>query len=371
MNILAGIGASVRKSPYFASAVADGLQCVSVYNHMYLPVHYGDPDAEYQRLIEGVAMWDVGAERQVQLDGPDAAVLTQYLTPRYLGGTRIGQGRYVPMCDYDGMLINDPVLLKLSETRFWLSIADSDILFWAKAIAHERGWDVAVSEPDVSPLAIQGPRAEDLAADLFGEHVRDMRYFAFEETNLDGIPMVLARSGWSKQGGFELYLMDHMRGADLWRRVKTAGARYGIGPGAPKAPERVESGLISYGGDMRRQSLPADPYEMGFGPLIDLEKGHDFIGRAALERISADGPARVRVGFFVDGTPEWPGHPVPVLLGEDQVGHISVLCHSPRLGRSIAIGLVRRDLVGGADELEVDLPTGRFALEITDLPFIR
>jgi len=208
MTFSIGIGPNIRKSPYFDATVRDGVRSFSVYNHMYIPAHFGDPDAEYDRLLDGVAMWDVAAQRQVQLLGPDAGKLAQYLTPRNLAKTRVGQGRYVPLCDHDGWIINDPVLLKLDENRFWLSVADSDIHLWAAALGRENGWDVAVSEPDVSPLAIQGPKAEEVVAMLFGDRVRAFRYFGFEETTLDGIPLVLARSGWSKQGGFELYLQD-------------------------------------------------------------------------------------------------------------------------------------------------------------------
>jgi len=371
MTLIAGIGTTVRKSPFFDSAMADGLKCISVYNQMYIPVHYGDPEAEYQRLTTGVAMWDVGCERQVQLEGPDALRLAQYLTPRYIGDTPVGQGRYVPMCDYDGWIINDPVLLKLSDTKVWLSIADSEIRLWAQAIARERGWDVAVTEPDVSPMAIQGPKAMDLAADIFGDWVREMRFFAFRETEVDGIPLVLARSGYSKQGGFELYLTDGSKGAALWNLVKAAGAAYDIGPGAPTLPERVEGAMLSYGGDMRQQSLPANPFEMGFGPLIDLSKGHDFIGRAALEKIVAEGVKRQRVGFFVEGRPERLEEIADVYHGDEKVGYVSVMCFSPKLDRTIATGVLPTDLAQGAQGLTVDLPEGRLALEVTDMPFVK
>ena len=371
MSLIASIGTTVRKSPFFDSALADGLRSVSVYNQMYIPVHYGDPQAEYERLMNGVVMWDVGCERQVQIEGPYAGRLAQYLTPRYIGNMPVGQGYYVPLCDHDGWIINDPVLLKLSENCFWLSIADSEIHLWASAIARERGWDVSVSEPDVSPLAVQGPKSFDVIADLFGEDTRKMRYFAFIETDLDGIPLVLARSGYSKQGGFELYLRDGKRGADLWQAIKTAGAPYGIGPGAPTLPERVESALLSYGGDMRRQNLAVNPYEVGFGPLIDLTKGHDFVGRAALQAIANEGPKRRRVGFFVDGRPEPLDQAADIILEGEKVGYVTIMCFSPQLDRTIATGMIPTTLSAGASGLAVDLPSGQHKLEITELPFVR
>jgi aminomethyltransferase len=363
-----GIGANIRKSAYFDATIRAGVRCFSVYNHMFIPAHFGQPDAEYQRLIDGVVMWDVAAQRQVEISGPDAAKLVRYLTPRNLAGTKVGQGRYVPICDHDGRVLNDPVLLKLSDDRFWLSVADSDIHLWAAAIGRERGWDARVFEPDVSPLAVQGPKAVDVITSLFGDWVRDLRYFGFRETELDGIPLVLARSGWSKQGGYELYLTDSRHGAALWDRVEKAGAPFGIIPGAPNDIERVESGLVSYGSDMRLQVIPANPYEMGLGGLIDLAGGHDFVGRAALAALAATPPARQRCGFWVEGNPASPGHQVAVTQGDTVVGYLSELVYSPRLQRSIGIGLIRADLVQATD-LTATLPGGAVGVIPTDLPF--
>lgn len=363
-----GIGPNLRKSAYFDATVRDGVRSFSVYNHMLIPGNFGDPEAEYDRLLNGVAMWDVAAQRQVELRGPDAGRLVQYLTPRNLAKTRVGQGRYVPLCDYDGWLINDPVLLKLAEDRYWLSVADSDIHLWAAAIGRERGWNVSVSEPDVSPLAIQGPSAVDVAAALFGPQVRDFRYFAFEQTALDGIPLVLARSGWSKQGGFELYLMDCTQGTALWDKVKEAGAPFGIGPGAPNDTERLESGLISYGADMRLQTHRANPFEMGMSALVDLVSGHDFVGKAALERIAAAGPTRRRVGLFIDGTPDLPGHQVPLLQDGQEVGFVSEFAFSKRVGKTIGVGLMAAEV--GEGGLQVETGGARYAAEITAIPFV-
>ncbi|NSY41608.1 MULTISPECIES: glycine cleavage T C-terminal barrel domain-containing protein [unclassified Leisingera] len=356
MDFLVGIGSNIRKSPYFEATVADGVSCFSVYNHMYIPAHFGDPAAEYKRLTEGVAMWDVAAQRQVEIVGPDAMALMQYLTARDVSTTKIGQGRYVPLCDYEGNLINDPVLLMLSDSRYWISIADSDMELWVKAVAHERGYDVEVFEPDVSPMAVQGPKAEDLVAELFGEWVRDVKYFWFRETELQGIPLVLARSGWSKQGGFELYLTDESRGGELWNIVKNAGSKYGIGPGAPNDVERVESGLLSYGSDARHISFPANPFELGLGKLVDLESGKDFIGRDALARIKAEGARRRYTGFVISGNPiTGSENQHPLLRGETEVGIITEMVFSPRLNRNIGIGLVDGDITADADGLTVVL----------------
>lgn len=372
MSFTIHIGPNLRKSPYFDATVAAGVRSFSVYNHMLIPGNFGDPDGEYDRLIEGVALWDVGAERQVEIAGPDAGALVRYLTPRDLSGTPVGQGRYIPICRYDGTLINDPVLLKLAEDRYWISIADSDIALWAEAIGRERGYDARVSEPDVSPLAIQGPKAMAVAEALFGPWVRDLRYFGFRETDLDGIPLVLVRSGWSKQGGFELFLTDGSRGTELWNRVMDAGRPFGIGPGAPNDTERLESGLLSLGADCRYQDFPADAFEMGLGKMIDLDRADEFVGKDALRRIRETGPRRRRTGFHIDGPP-LPGnaHPIPVLRGGETVGLLSEFAHSKRLARTIGTGLIAAALPDCTDGLTAEIDGALRALTLAPLPFIR
>ncbi|MEM6566372.1 MAG: glycine cleavage T C-terminal barrel domain-containing protein [Pseudomonadota bacterium] len=369
MSYLIGIGPNIRKSAFFDATVRDGVRSFSVYNHMYIPAHFGDPDTEYDRLLTGVAMWDVAAQRQVQLNGPDAGKLAQYLTPRNLMDIKVGQGRYVPICDHDGWLINDPVLLKLSKDRYWLSVADSDIHLWAAAIGREKGWHVDISEPDVSPLAIQGPQAVEVVAKLFGDRVREFSPFAFEETSLDHIPLVLARSGWSKQGGFELYLQDSQRGSDLWDIVKDAGAEFHIGPGAPNDIERLESGLISYGADNRWQDYRATPFEMGLGKFVDLDTPHDFVGKAALAQLAATPAKRCRVGLILDENPEFPGHQLPLNHNAKTVGFLSEMAFSKRLGTTIGLGLIDAGLRDVTTGISVAIGRYTYAAHISSIPF--
>lgn len=371
MQLFVALGPNIRKSPYFDATLADGMVGVSVYNHMYLPGNFGDPEGEYNRLINGVAMWDVAAQRQVELCGPDATALMQYMTTRDVTKTKIGQGRYVPICNYNGDLINDPVLLKLDEDRYWMSIADSDIELWATAIAAERNLDVRVFEPDVSPMAVQGPKAEDLIADLFGDWVRDIKYFGFKTTELQGIPLVLARSGWSKQGGFELYLTDAKRGGDLWEIVKQAGQTYDIGPGAPNDAERIESGLLSYGSDARHLTYPANPFELGLGKLVDFECPDDFIGRAALQKIAAKGAKRRLTGYFISG-PKLSNfqHQRAVICDGQDIGMITEAAYSPRLKRNIGFGLINVAHGDNPAPLSVEIDGKTFGVETSNLPFL-
>lgn len=360
------VGPRVRKSPFFDATVGAGVTMFSIYNHMYMPVSYGDLEAEYWRLIKGVSMWDVAAERQVQIEGPDAEKLARYLTPRDLSNLRSGIAKYIPMCNHDGVLINDPILLKLSDGRIWLSIADTDMIYWVKAVAEEGGYEVKVSEPDVSPLAIQGPKAVDVVSDLFGEKIRNMRYFHFIETELNGIPLILARTGWSKQGGFELFLQDGSQGTKLWAIVEQAGRPYDIGPGTPNYIERVESALLSHGGDNEPDS---SPFEFDLGRYVDLRREDEFIGKQALVRIEKNGVPRKQVGIFIDGPRiSFNEHPWPLYHADKKVGLATVAAYSLRLQRNIALALISSDYLN-ENELQVQAPDGVRNARVTDIPF--
>ncbi|SKA74133.1 aminomethyltransferase [Thiothrix eikelboomii] len=360
--------ARLKPSPYYQATVTAGVTSFTVYNNMLMPTGYGNPEPEYWRIINGVSQWDVACERQVQLRGPDASKLAQILSPRDLSICKVGQGKYIPMCNHDGVLINDPILLKLDEERYWFSIADSNIWFWAAAIAAERGLKVEVSHPDVSPLAIQGPKAEAVAVALFGDWVKDLKYFWFKETTLHGIPMVVARSGWSKQGGFELYLMDSARGTELWNIVNEAGKPWDIGPGNPNLHERVESGLLSYGGDTDQHT---NPYEVRLGKYIDLQVADDVIGIQALRRIHAEGPKRHQLGIKFEGDQPNPFGFAwePVFQHGIKVGDLTNAVWSYRLQCNIGFTLISTRAQPG-DTVEVQRASSWVRGTLCELPFL-
>ena len=358
----------IRRSPFYEATVRDGVSHFTVYNKMLMPTSFGDLPAELHRLMHGVAMWDVAVERQVEISGPDADRLVQRVSARDLSQMKVGQGKYVAMCDHQGRLLNDPVLLKLSD-RYWLSLADSDMLLWVRAVAGEGGLDVHVCEPDVSPLAVQGPRAEDVVAKMFGDSVRSIRHFGCIETSLAGIALVLCRSGWSKQGGFELFLRDGAKGDELWQLVKEAGKGFGIGPGTPNHTERVESGLLSWGGDTTADS---NPFEANMGKYVDVNTSADYIGKAALQRIAKDGPKRLFVGLVLDGDAPsaWPLiERVPVSANGQLVGTMSAVVFSARLGRTIGLAQIDRQTVESGVRLEVHSPNGSQGAVVAQLPF--
>ncbi len=359
-----------RHSPFFEATGAAGVQAFTVYNKMLLPTVYKSAEEDYWPIINAVSMWDVAGERQVELIGPDALALVTLMTPRDLSTMKIGQCKYVPLCDERGGIVNDPVLLKLAEDHYWLSIADSDVLLWAMGLARGFGFDVVCTEPDVSPLAIQGPLANDVAADLFGDWVRELKFFWFREFDFGRIPLVIARSGWSKQGGFELYLRDRAFGTELWERVAEAGAPYGIQPGAPSAMERIEGGLLSYGNDM---TIHNNPFEVGLGRYCALDQEADFLAKEALIEIRASGVTKRQIGIRIGGEPiagnsRW----WRVLDDEGQrIGTVTSACHSPRLQENIALSIMNIAHQEPGMSASVELVSGELRpATLTALPFI-
>jgi aminomethyltransferase len=335
---------------------------------MYLPLVYQDLVSDYWHIKKEVTIWDVGCQRQVEITGPDAFEFLQHLTPRNLTKFKVGQCKYVVLTTQDGGILNDPVALRLGENHFWLSIADRDILLWAKGIAVGFQMQVAIQEPDVSPLAVQGPKSFDVIADLFGDWVRKLRYFWFQETELDGIPLVLARSGWSKQGGYELYLRDGSYGDQLWEIVMEAGRPYNIQPATPSSIERVESGLLNYWEDMTEDT---NPYEVGLGKFVNLEQEIDFIGKEALKEIKAAGIKRKLVGLEIHSEPlSQQAQPWSVEYDGQPVGAITSAVYSPDLNVNIALAMVAVECAGVGTKLVVDLGQEKVDTTISNLPFI-
>ena len=361
--------ARTLRSPFYQSTVEDGVVSFTLYNSMFLPTGFGDPEAEYWRLKNGVSIWDVAVQRQVQLKGINAEKLAQILCPRDISKMQIGQGKYIPLCNHSGILINDPVLLKIDEDCFWFSIADSDVWSWARAINNERQLHVEISEPDAAPLAIQGPKAEDLVAEICGSWVRDLKYFWFKPFKIDGIPVLVARSGYSKQGGFEFYLLNKNLGKKLYNRIKEVGQKYDIGPGCPNLSERVESGLLSFGGDTDHST---NPFEVRLGDFVDLHLDGDIVGLPALKKIHEQGPKRHQLGAIfknkdVSNSPifEW----MAIYHQGELVGSLTNRTWSFQLEKTIGFALVSKKVHAGESVL-IETEQGMKEAELVDLPFV-
>lgn len=362
-------GARLRRSPFFEATLRDGCQSYTVYNHMFLPSYYADPEEEYWHLLEHVTLWDVSVERNVEITGPDAFAFANLLTPRDLAKCAVGQGKYVLITDDAGGILNDPVLLRLGENHFWLALADSDILLWAKGVARGAGLRVELSEPDVSPLQVQGPKSKEVVRALFGERVDDLAYYHFFETELDGIPVIVTRTGWTGEVGYELYLRDGSRGVELWDRVLAAGKPFQIRPTGPSDIRRIEAGMLNLGADM----TPADnPYEVGLGWLVDKDKSSDYIGKQALARIRTQGIRRKLVGVEIEGE-RIPFNMVrwTVRQGGAPIGAVTSAIHSPRLKKNIGYAMLPLAASEIGTSVTVEIPEiGERKATVVPKPFI-
>ncbi len=346
----------VRRTPFSDGVEAAGVSAYTVYNRMLLPTVFRSVVEDYRHLKTAVQVWDVACERQIELRGPDAAKLMQMLTPRDLRGMLPGQCYYVPIVDETGGMLNDPVALKLAEDRWWISIADSDLLLWVKGLAYGFRLDVLVDEPDVSPLAIQGPLSDDLAAAVFGDGVRDLRFFRFGWFDFGGVPMAVARSGYSRQGGFEIYVEGERHGMPLWNALMEAGRAMDVRAGCPNGIERVEGGLLSYGNDMTRENTP---HECGLGRFCNTQTAIGCVGRDALLRVAREGPVRQVRPIEIGGDPLPPcDRAWPVTAGETRVGQVTSAANSPDFGGGVAIGMVRMTHWEPGTELTVHTPDG-------------
>jgi glycine cleavage system aminomethyltransferase T len=366
----------IRKSPYFYASRRHGVQVYSFYNHMYHPRHYGDPVAEYWQLLNGVTLWDVGVERQVEITGPDAFTLANMLVPRDLNKCAVGQCKYVFITAPDGGIINDPVLLRLGENHFWISVADSDVLLWAMGVAYNSGLDVTIGEPDVGPLQLQGPKSKDVIVDLLGESALEIPYYFLREYELEGMQVVVSRTGYTSELGFEIYTKDATSNAmRVWDLVQEAGKPHELAVIGPCHIRRIEGGILAYGADM---GLDTNPYEvdLGYEWMVDLDQEADFVGKEALTRIKSEGISRKlvgveiggeRLGSYIDGTMI---DFYPVHRDGARVGNVTSACYSPRLDKNIGYAMVPIELAELGTELEVETPSERTSAVVVQRPFI-
>jgi aminomethyltransferase len=363
-----GFGTQIRKSPYFDSTVKWGATGFSVYNHMYIPRDFGSPEQNFWNLIEKSILCDVAVERQVEITGPDAYKFTQLLTPRDLSKLAVGQCKYVLITNNEGGILNDPVLLRLDENHFWLSLADSDVLLWAQGVAVNSGLNVQIKEPDVSPLQLQGPTSGEIMIKLFGQDIKDLKYYWLREYNLDGIPLIVSRTGWSSELGYEIYLRDGSKGNELYEKIMEAGKEHGLQPGHTSSIRRIEGGMLSYHADA---DINTNPFELGFDRLVNLDSDTNFIGKEALKKIKHNGITRKQVGVEIDCKPLSGPNTTFWELKKDNVniGKVTSAVYSPRLKKNIALAMVSVEQSEIGNELKVNTNEGIFDCKIVEKPF--
>jgi len=363
-----GFGTQIRKSPYFDATVKWGAAAFSVYNHMYIPRDFGDPTQNFWNLVNEAILCDVAVERQVEISGPDASQFVQLLTPRDLRELKVGQCKYILITNADGGIINDPILLRLAEDKYWISLADSDVLLWAQGVATHANLDVHIHEPDASPLQLQGPQSGKIMEALFGEEIRDLKYYWLRHLTLNGMELVVSRTGWSSELGYEIYLQDGSRGSELWELIMAAGAPFGLKPGHTSSIRRIEGGMLSYHADM---DILTNPFELNLDRLVNVDVPHDFIGKEALTKIKQEGVRRRQIGLVIEcpmlqgpNTIFW-----PIEVDSKMVGKVTSAVYSPRLEKNIALAMIESEHSHIGENVKVRIHDDVFEATICETPF--
>lgn len=363
------IGPRVRKSPFFDATVRCGADTFTVYNHTYMATSYGDNVRDYWSLVNDVTLWDVTCQKQIQVTGPDAPKLIELLSPRDMSGCDVGMCQYILLTDENGGIVNDAVMLRVEENMYWISPGDGDVLWWIKGVAINSGYDVTVVEPDVSPLQLQGPKAPHVAYDLFGDWALDLKYYRMQETELDGIPLVVSRTGWSGEFCYEIYLRDSQYGEQLWERIMEVGKKYKIAPITPSTIRSIEGGLLSYCSDI---TLQDNPWTVGMGHFVHFDRKDNFIGRDALLKIQQEGNKRLLVGVEIDGDPI-AGNDAPwsLLHDAETVGRVTRCAFSPRLERNIGWANIPVEMSAVGTSFILVTPDGERTATVCEAPWFK
>ena len=363
-----GFGTQIRKSPFFDATVKWGAKDFSVYNHMYIPRDFGNPEQNFWNLINDAILCDVAVERQVQIQGPDAGKFVQMITPRDLSDMKVGQCKYVILVNQNGGVLNDPILLKVSDDKYWFSLADSDILFWAQGLAANSNYNVEITEPDVSPLQLQGPKSRDIMIKIFGDQIADLKYYWFKQFKFKNTQLIISRTGWSSELGYEIFLTDSTIGNQLYEHIMNIGEPMGLKPGHTSTIRRIEGGMLSYHADM---TINTNPLELGMNKFIDLNGNFDFIGKNSLIKINKDGIKRKQVGLLLDisrmdgpNTRFW-----DIKYDNKIVGKLTSAVYSPRLEKNIALAMIDIDYSDLNQELIVNDGDCDFNAIVVNTPF--
>jgi len=363
-----GFGTQIRKSPFFDATVRWGAKGFSTYNHMYIPRDFGDPEENFWNLINDAILCDVAVERQVQIKGPDAEKFVQMMTPRDLSTMDVGQCKYVILTNQYGGILNDPVLLKISDDCYWFSLADSDVLFWAQGLAATKKFDIDICEPDVSPLQLQGPKSREIMVDLFGEEIASLKYYWFKPFKLNGIDLIVSRTGWSSELGYEIFLLNSKDGDKLYQTIMESGQHKGLKPGHTSTIRRIEGAMLSYHADM---DINTNPFELGLDRFIDIDKDFDFVGKEALIEIKRQGVSRQQVGLEIKADP-MPGPNTrfwEIKIKDNTVGKVTSAVYSPRLKKNIAFAMLEKRYSKIGTEVQVISESDVLPAEVVEKPF--
>ena len=358
----------VRSTPYTSRIENQGVNAYTVYNHMLLPAAFGSLEDSYHHLKEHVQVWDVAGERQVEISGKDSAKLVQLMTCRDLSKSKVGRCYYCPIIDDKAGLINDPVILKLDEQRWWISIADSDVILFAKGLAIGNKFDVKIFEPNVDILAVQGPKSFKLMKKIFGKKITEMKFFGFDYFEFFGVKHLIARSGWSKQGGYEIYVEDTKSGLALYDKLFEIGKEFDVKPGCPNLIERIESALLSYGNDIDNND---NPLECGLDKYVNLDTDVNFLGKEKLKEVKKKGIKRKLMGVMIEAKEINVSKSINLINDKNsKIGELRSGVYSPHFKKVIGIAMLDKPYCEISQTFKISINESIFEGKVCDLPFI-
>jgi len=382
------ISTRVRKSPFWHLSHEAGCWRATVYNRIYHPRGYVRPEdggamVEYEALVNRVTMWNVAVERQIRVKGPDAEAFTDYVITRDATKIEPMHGKYAILCNEKGGVLNDPVLLRLSEDEFWFSISDSDLLLWLQGVNVGKKYDVEIDEIDVCPVQIQGPLSEDLMAKLAGEELREIPYYGLMECKVGGADCVISQTGFTGEKGYEIYVRDaHANAEKMWNAVLEAGEEFGLMVIAPAHHRRIAAGILSWGQDLDHET---SPFQVNLSYQVPRNKKSDYIGKEELERQRAiidegNAPFKMKMVGITLGGKEITNYAPDFWLVTDtedkEVGYVTSPWWSPELETNIALAWVPWEASEVGTKYKVKLPDEysetpgvSVDAEIVDVPF--
>jgi len=359
----------LRGTPYTSRIEKQGASAYTVYNHMILPTRFDGPLEElYQHLKDHVQVWDAAVQRQTEINGKDSYKLVQLMTCRDLSKAKIGRCYYAPIIDDKAKLINDPVILKLAEDRWWISLSDSDVELFAKGLAIGNNFDVNIFEAKVDIFSVQGPKSNDLMAKVLGPKIKDLKFFGFDYYEFGGAKHLIARSGWSKQGGFEVYMQHTEAGLALYDKLFEVGDEFNLKPGCPNLIERLESSLLSYGNDM---DIGDNPLECGFDKYVNLDNDINFLGKEELKKIKSAGIKKKLMGVKIDAKEiSVTGSMNMFDKDKNLIGELRSGSYNPMFKQVIGIAMVNKPYFKASQEFSVSIDGKNCTGKVCDLPFI-
>ena len=358
----------IRSTPYTSRIEKQGVTAYTTYNHMLLPAAFGSLEDAYHHLKEHVQVWDVAGERQVEITGKDSAKLLQLMTCRDLSKSKVGRCYYCPIIDDHAGIINDPVVLKLSEEKWWVSVADSDVILFAKGLAIGHKFEVKIIEPNVNIMAVQGSKSFKLMEKIFGEKITKLKFFGFDYFDFKGTKHLIAQSGWSKQGGYEIYVENTKSGLELYDYLFEIGKEFNVKPGCPNLIERIESALLSYGNDM---DINDNPFECGFDKFVNLDSDITFLGKEKLKKIKSEGISKKLMGVQIDTKEISLSESLDIKNEKNaKIGELRSACYSPQFKKVIGIAMINSPYWEVPQAIQIEINDNTFNGKVCDLPFI-